>query len=84
MMSGMVDEGGRRGQRRSGSQQDDSEYSTGRPSAPATLFDFVTSKMPQSSSQGILSHCFSVNVKSTFQNSKTLTTFCKIFILQLH
>ena len=54
----MVDAGGRRGQRRTGSQQDDdAEYGTSRPSAPATLFDFVTSKM--SSSLGILLFFFS-------------------------
>jgi len=45
---------GRRGQRRTGSQVDDSEYGSARPSAPATLFDFVTSKMSQSSSSGTL------------------------------
>jgi len=58
-LSDVVDAGGRRGQRRTGSQQDDdSEYGTSRPSAPATLFDFVTSKM--SSSLGILPFfCFS-------------------------
>jgi len=50
----MVDAGGRRGQRRTGSQQDDVEYGSARPSAPATLFDFVTSKMSQSSTLGIL------------------------------
>jgi len=50
----MVDAGGRRGQRRAGSQQDDAEYGSARPSAPATLFDFVTSKMSQSSSLGIV------------------------------
>jgi len=48
----LVDVGGRRGQRRTGGQQDD-EYGNSRPSAPATLFDFVTSKMSQSSSLGI-------------------------------
>ena len=50
----VFDAGGRRGQRRSGSQIDDGEFGSARPSAPATLFDFVTSKMPQSSSSGIL------------------------------
>jgi len=59
-MSCVIDAGGRRGPRRTGSQQDDSDYSTGRPSAPATLFDFVTSKMPQSSSLGTLSNYFSL------------------------
>ena len=49
-----VDAGGRRGPRRTGSQQDDAEYGNARPSAPATLFDFVTSKMSLSSSLGIL------------------------------
>ena len=64
LMTGVVNTGGgRRGPRRTGSQQDDSDtYNAGRPSAPATLFDFVTSKMPQSSSSGILSdYNFSVN-----------------------
>jgi len=49
-----VDAGGRKGQRRAGSQQDDVEYGSARPSAPATLFDFVTSKMSQSSALGIV------------------------------
>ena len=48
----LVDAGGRRGQRRTGSQTDDVDYGSTRPSAPATLFDFVTSKMSQSSSAG--------------------------------
>lgn len=42
---------GRRNGRRGNQEREDDGYS--RPSAPATLFDFVTSKMPlSSSSQG--------------------------------
>ena len=49
------DAGGRRNQRRTGGgHQDDGDYGSSRPSAPATLFDFVTSKMPQNSSLGTL------------------------------
>jgi len=33
---------------------DDDEYGSSRPSAPATLFDFVTSKMSLSTSSGIV------------------------------
>jgi len=55
MKQTVIGAGGRRGQRRTGSsQQDDNEYSSSRPSAPATLFDFVTSKMPLSYASGIL------------------------------
>jgi len=72
LMTGVVDAGGgRRGARRNGSQQDDCEaYSAGRPSAPATLFDFVTSKMPQSSSLGISYRIiFQLQSRSVFQSS---------------
>jgi len=50
--------GARRGRRQIGSHpSDDSDYGSARPSAPATLFDFLTSKMSQSSSLGISYSC---------------------------
>jgi len=75
-MSCVIGAGSRRGPRRTGSQQDDSDYSTGRPSAPATLFDFVTSKMPQSSSLGTLSNYFSLFC----QFLSSLVAQCMLFI----